>query len=100
MVGNSSAVLAYTLRGTSTMSDSRNDFVRLLEFSLDYRLDTALKRFPMFSAQQIRELYGLSKTQREKLLADRQGSARPAGQHRNPAQTEKMREQATDPSNR
>jgi hypothetical protein len=88
------------------MAGIKNDVTRLIEFSLKYHLDVALTRFPMFSKQQIRAVYLMSEGERKRLVAGRGAGNVVAStessfqQHRNPAQTEKISEQATDPSNR
>jgi hypothetical protein len=88
------------------MAASKNDVTRLIEFSLQYHLETAIAAFPMFSKVQIRSIYAMTKGDRRRLLAERvSGEAphsimHPIRQHRNAAQAEKMLEQATDPSNR
>lgn len=78
----------------------RNDVVRLLEYSLQYNIENAFIRFPMFPHQKICDVYALSKSQRERLLADRVSQEEPPFDHRIVEQKEKLREMAKDPSNR
>lgn len=88
------------------MAATKRDFARLVEFSLLYRMQNAVKMFPMFSKQQIAALYAMSKAQRQKALAQRDSDEtggsiiRPIPDHRSRAQAKKSAEQATDPSNR
>ena len=79
---------------------NRSDVTRLLEFSLQYKCDIAIKRFPMFSAQQIRSVYSLAKGTRKTLLADRTADREKTRTGRTSAQSVKLREIGTDPSNR
>jgi hypothetical protein len=74
--------------------------VGLLKFSLQYHFDAAVVRFPMFSAHQIREVYALTKSERQRLLAERTTEQERPRDHRTAAQKEKLRDIATDPSNR
>lgn len=87
------------------MAETRSDVTRLIQFSLEYKLDTALVKFPMFSKHQIRAVYAMSKSQRLQLLAERTvgGSISSVEEaletHRSPAQVVKLIEVGTDPSN-
>ena len=84
-----------------------NDLKRLIEFSIENNLESALALFPMFSPQQIRGLYDISISQRLQLLHE-WGVEDSATAHfvrhfhdfHNPAQAEKIRQQASDPSNK
>ena len=78
----------------------RKDVVKLLEFSLHYPFDNAVASFPMFSKQQLREVSALSRSTREKLLAERLATQELPPEHRVLAQKEKLRDIAMDPSNR
>jgi hypothetical protein len=81
------------------------DVRRLLEHSLRQPVASAFAAFPMFSSKQIRALYAISREGRRQLLkADYRGDllqhfVQRFEYHRNPAQVEKMIEQAIDPSN-
>ena len=84
-----------------------NDLKRLIEFSIESNLESALALFPMFTAQQIRGLYDISISQRLQLLHEWGVEDSAAGHFvrhfhdpHNPAQAEKIKQQATDPSNR
>ena len=89
------------------MSAMHNDLKLLIEFSIENNLESALTSFPMFSPQQVRSLYDISISQRLQLLQE-WGIEDSATSHflrhfhdpHNPAQAEKIRQQATDPSNR
>jgi len=84
-----------------------NDLKRLIEFSIENSLESALSSFPIFAAQQIRGLYDISISQRIELLHE-WGVEDSATAHfvrhfhdpHNPAQAEKIRQQASDPSNK
>ena len=84
-----------------------NDLKQLIEFSIDNNLESALSSFPMFSPQQIRGLYDISISQRLQLLHEwgvEDSTAAHFVRHfhdpHNPAQAEKIRQQASDPSNK
>ncbi len=89
------------------MFTAHNDLKRLIEFSIENNLESALASFPMFSAGQIQGLYDISISQRIQLLHE-WGVEDSAAAHflrqfhdpHNPAQAEKIRQQATDPSNK
>ena len=78
----------------------------LIEFSIENSQESALSLFPMFSARQIQGLYDISISQRVRLLHD-WGVEDSATAHflrqfhdpHNPAQAEKIKQQAHDPSN-
>ena len=84
-----------------------NDLKRLIEFSIEDNLESAIASFPMFFPQQIRGLYEISISQRLQLLQE-WGVEDSAMDHflrhfhsqRNPAQAEKIGQQETDPSNK
>jgi hypothetical protein len=83
-----------------------NDLKRLIEFSIENNLESALSSFPMFSSGQIQGLYDISISQRLQLLHEwgvEDSTAAHFVRHfhdpHNPAQAEKIREQAHDPSN-
>jgi hypothetical protein len=78
----------------------RNDVVRLLKFSLQYHVENAFKDFPMFTTHEILAIYAISKSDRKKLLAARVAKLEPPVDHRSASQREKLRDIATDPSNR
>jgi hypothetical protein len=88
------------------MPTTHNDVKRLMEFSIEGGVESAIESFPMFSPQQIRGLYDISISQRLHLLQE-WGTEDSATAHflrhfhnpRDPAQAEKIREQAHDPSN-
>jgi hypothetical protein len=88
------------------MSAMHNDLKQLIEFSIENNLESALALFPMFSAGQIRGLYDISISQRVHLLHE-WGNEDSAVSHflrqfhdpHNPAQAEKIKQQASDPSN-
>ena len=84
-----------------------NDLKRLIEFSIEDNLESALASFPMFSPQQIQGLYDISISQRLHLLhewgvedSETAHFVRHFHDPHNPAQAEKIREQRTDPSNK
>ena len=89
------------------MSTPHDDLKWLIEFSIEHGLESALASFPMFSPQQIRGLYEISISQRLQLLQE-WGVEDSAMSHflrhfhdpHDPAQAAKIREQATDPSNK
>ena len=88
------------------MFAAHNELKRLIEFSIENNLESALASFPMFSPQQIQGLYDISISQRLQLLqewgVEDSGAAhflRHFHDPHNPAQAEKIRQQATDPSN-
>jgi hypothetical protein len=84
-----------------------NDLKQLIEFSIENNLESALALFPMFSPKQIEGLYDISISQRLQLLHE-WGVEDSAAAHfvrhfhdpHNPAQAEKIKQQATDPSNK
>ncbi len=81
------------------------DVRRLIEYSLIHPLSSALSAFPMFPREQIKALYAVSPAKRRRFLSadSPEGIAHYLQRfdyHRNPAQVEKMRDQAIDPSNR
>lgn len=89
------------------MFTAHNELKQLIEFSIENNLDSALSSFPMFSPAQIRGLYDISISQRLHLLHEwgvEDSSAAHFLRHfhdpHNPAQIEKLRQQASDPSNR
>jgi len=89
------------------MFAAHNDLKRLIEFSIESNLESALSLFPMFSPKQIRGLFDISISQRIQLLHEwgvEDSSAahflRQFHDPHNPAQAEKIRQQATDPSNK
>ena len=89
------------------MSAMHNDLKRLIEFSIENNVEAAVASFPMFSPKQVRGLYDISISQRLHLLHvwGVEDSAFSHFLHRfhdphNPAQAEKIRQQATDPSNK
>jgi hypothetical protein len=89
------------------MPTTHDDLKRLIEFSIEDNAESAIALFPMFSAQQIRSLYDISISQRLHLL-QAWGTEDSAMSHflrhfhdpHDPAQAEKIRQQATDPSNK
>ena len=89
------------------MFAAHNDLKRLIEFSIENSLAEAVASFPMFSLKQIQGLYDISISQRLQLLHE-WGVEDSAAAHflrhfhdpHNPAQAEKIKQQATDPSNR
>ena len=89
------------------MFTRHDDLKRLLEFSIEDNVESALASFPMFSPQQIRSLYDISISDRLRLLNE-WGTEDSATSHflrhfrdpHDPAQAEKIRQQATDPSNK
>jgi hypothetical protein len=89
------------------MPTTHNDLKRLIEFSIENDGESAIALFPMFSPKQIRGLYDISISQRIRLLQE-WGVEDSATSHfvrqfhdpHDPAQAEKIREQATDPSNK
>lgn len=88
------------------MSAMHNDLRRLIKFSIENEVESAIASFPMFAPEQIRRLYEISIPQRRHLLQE-WGVEDPAMAHflhhfhsqRNPAQAEKITQQETDPSN-
>jgi hypothetical protein len=88
------------------MSTTHNDLKRLIEFSIENDVESAISSFPMFSPKQIRGLYDISISQRLQLLQE-WGVEDSAMSHflrhfhnpHDPAQAEKIRQQASDPSN-
>ncbi len=84
-----------------------NELKRLIEFSIENNLASALASFSTFSPEQIQKLYDISISQRLQLLQE-WGVEDSAAAHflrhfhdpHNPAQAEKIRQQASDPSNR
>jgi hypothetical protein len=93
--------------GRIAMTTPHNDLKRLIEFSIEDGLEPAIAAFPMFSPRQIQSLYDISISQRVCLLHE-WGTEDPAMTHflrhfhdpHDPAQAEKIREQARDPSNK
>jgi hypothetical protein len=89
------------------MSAAHDDLKRLIEFSIENDVESAISSFPMFSAKQVRGLYDISISQRLQLLQE-WGVEDSATAHflrhfhdpHDPAQAAKIREQATDPSNK
>jgi hypothetical protein len=89
------------------MFTAHNDLKQLIEFSIENNLESALSSFPMFTAKQIQGLYDISISQRIQLLHE-WGVEDSATAHfvrhfhdpHNPAQAEKIKQQASDPSNR
>jgi hypothetical protein len=89
------------------MSTTHDDLKRLIEFSLEDNAEAAIVLFPMFSPKQIRSLYDISISQRVQLLHEWE-TEDPMASHflhhfhdpHDPAQAEKIRQQATDPSNK
>jgi hypothetical protein len=89
------------------MLTRHNDLKRLIEFSIEDNVEAALASFPMFSPQQIRSLYDIGISERLRLLKE-WGTEDSAASHflrhfhdpHDPAQAEKIRQQATDPSNK
>ena len=85
---------------------THNELKRLIEFSIQHSVESAIASFPTFSAEQIRRLYNIGIPQRRHLLQE-WGAEDPAMAHflhhfhgqRNPAQAEKIMQQDTDPSN-
>jgi hypothetical protein len=78
---------------------------RLLSFSLTHSRGEACAAFPNFEVWQITQVYTMSVDERRRLLRDRPEAelshvVRPFKDPRTPAQSAKLREQATDPSNR
>jgi hypothetical protein len=88
------------------MTAMHNDLKRLLKFSIESDVASAISSFPMFSPEQIRQLYEIGIPQRRHLLQE-WGVEDPAmahflhhfHRHLNPAQAEKIRQQEADPSN-
>jgi hypothetical protein len=93
--------------GRITVPGNHDDLKRLIEFSIEDRMESAIALFPMFSPEQIRGLYDISISQRVRLL-DEWGTEDSAASHflrhfhdpHDPAQAAKIREQASDPSNK
>jgi hypothetical protein len=89
------------------MAAMHNELKRLIEFSIENNAESAIASFPMFSPKQIQGLYDISISQRLHLL-HAWGAEDSAFAHflrhfhdpHNPAQAEKIRQQATDPSNK
>jgi hypothetical protein len=89
------------------MSTTHNDLRLLLEYSIEDGLDSAITAFPMFSPRQIRLLYDIGVSERLRLLKY-WGTDDSATVHflrrfhdpHDPAQAEKIRQQASDPSNK
>ncbi len=89
------------------MFAAHNDLKRLIEFSIENSLAEAVTSFPMFSLKQIQGLYDIGISQRLQLLHE-WGVEDSAAAHflrhfhdpHNPAQAEKIRQQASDPSNK
>ena len=84
-----------------------NDLKQLIEFSIENNLESALASFPMFSPKQIEGLYDITISQRLQLLQEwgvEDSTAAHFLRHfhdpHNPAQAEKIRQQASDPSNK
>ena len=83
-----------------------NDVKRLIEFSIEDNLESAIALFPMFSPQQIRGLYDISISQRVQLLhgwgvEDRpRPTSPPFPRSSQPGPGREIRQQAADPSNR
>jgi hypothetical protein len=83
-----------------------NDLKQLIEFSIENNLESALALFPMFTDVQLRRLYDITISQRLHLL-HQWGTEDAAMSHflrhfhdpHNPAQAEKIRQLAKDPSN-
>jgi hypothetical protein len=88
------------------MPTTHNDLKRLIEFSIEDGVEPAIAMFPMFTPKQIRSLYDISISQRVRLLQEWEveDSATHFLRHfhdpHDPAQAAKIREQATDPSNK
>ena len=84
-----------------------NDLKQLIEFSIENNVESAISSFPMFSPKQIHGLYDISISQRLQLLHE-WGVEDSAAAHfvrqfhdpHNPGQAEKIRQQASDPSNK
>jgi hypothetical protein len=89
------------------MSKPHDDLRRLIEFSIEDNVESAIPVFPMFSPKQIQSLYDISISQRLRLLQE-WGVEDAAMSHflrhfhdpHDPAQAEKIRQQASDPSNK
>ncbi len=89
------------------MFTMHNDLKRLIEFSIENDLESAVSLFPMFSPQQIQGLFDITISQRLHLLHE-WGVEDSAAAHfvrhfhdpHNPAQAEKIKQQTRDPSNR
>ena len=84
-----------------------NDVKQLIEFSIENNMESAVSLFPMFSVQQIQGLYDISISQRIQLLHEWGLEDSPTAHFlrqfhdpHNPAQAEKIKQQATDPSNK
>ncbi len=83
------------------MSATKNDVIRLLQFSLNkIRFEYAVREFPMFKSHQIKAIYSLRPSARKRLLEQRVNTTSTRRQCRNPEQAQKMADIATDPSNR
>lgn len=102
--GVSRVFFHYMDRGVAMIRDSV--VRRLLSFSLRHSRCEAIAAFPMFEVWQIVDLYDRTTvSERRRLLRTRPDVKLlhvvcQYKDHRNPAQSEKLREQATDPSNR
>ena len=89
------------------MSATHDDLKRLIEFSIENNVESAIASFPMFSPKQIRSLCDITISQRLQLLQE-WGTEETATSHflrhfhdpHDPAQAAKIKEQATDPSNK
>jgi len=89
------------------MFTPHNDLKRLIEFSIEDNVESAISLFPMFSSEQIQRLYDICISQRLQLLQE-WGVEDSSAAHflryfhdsHNPAQAEKIRQQRTDPSNK
>jgi hypothetical protein len=89
------------------MSAMHDELRQLLEFSIENNLAAALETFPMFTPAQVQSLYDISISQRLQLLQE-WGTEDTAASHflrrfrdpHEPAQAEKIRQQASDPSNK
>lgn len=89
------------------MPAMHDDLKRLIEFSIENNVESAITSFPMFSPKQVQGLYDISISQRLHLLqvwgvedAAMSHFLRHFHDPHNPAQAEKIRQQATDPSNK
>jgi hypothetical protein len=84
-----------------------DDVRRLIEFSIEDDMPSAVALFPMFTVQQIQRLYDISISQRVQLLHEWGVEDSPTAHFlrhfhdpHNPAQAEKIKQQAIDPSNK
>ena len=83
------------------MAATKNDFTRLIQFSLDKQeRETAVRAFPMFTPGQISYIYSMTPSARRMLLEQRTTVDPVPQQYRNREQAQKMAEIAVDPSNR